>query len=289
MKITWEKVKSTFLSVWESVDNLFNEPVKYSRPPENEIEIAISVADDEANIDEDEGLDCGCGHVSPSDPLQIPVAENDQGIGLDALPERTFSPILGVSDDHIASVAADLGVEVCAIKSVAHVESSGSAYYASGKPVIKYERHIFDRETESKFSTIFPLISNSSMRHVYGEDNNYDLLYKAVNLDRDAALKSVSWGKFQIMGFNYKAAGYSNVEDFVTAMHKSEKIQFDAFVSFLKNDSERHAALKEKNWEKFTAKYNGGGWRKTNPNYPTRMKDFYEACVKESEEEGDAE
>jgi hypothetical protein len=50
------------------------------------------------------------------------------------------------------------------------------------------------------------------------------------------------------------------------------------FVSFLKMRDKRSAiaALYNKDWEGFTSKYNGGSWRKDNPDYPGKMKSKYE-------------
>ncbi|OOV89142.1 hypothetical protein MF4836_34345 [Pseudomonas sp. MF4836] len=39
----------------------------------------------------------------------------------------------------------------------------------------------------------------------------YERLITAYRLDEEAALQACSWGKFQIMGFNYRAAGFDSV------------------------------------------------------------------------------
>ena len=46
---------------------------------------------------------------------------------------------------------------------------------------------------------------------------------EAAHLNRIAALKSASWGKFQLMGFNYKLCGFNSLQAFVNAMYKNEE------------------------------------------------------------------
>ncbi|MEJ2621539.1 MAG: N-acetylmuramidase domain-containing protein [Candidatus Thiodiazotropha sp.] len=45
---------------------------------------------------------------------------------------------------------------------------------------------------------------------IQGGAAEHTRLKKTSTLNETAALKSAPWGKFQIMGFNYKAVGYSN-------------------------------------------------------------------------------
>jgi hypothetical protein len=75
-----------------------------------------------------------------------------------------------------------------------------------------------------------------------------------------AALKSASWGKFQIIGFNHAAAGFKELQAFVNAMYRSEGAQLDAFVAFVlheKLDDE----LRERRWADFARRYNGPGFK----------------------------
>lgn len=83
----------------------------------------------------------------------------------------------------------------------------------------------------------------------------------AVSLDREAALMSASWGKFQIMGFNYKKCGFKTIQEFVNAMYESESAQLKAFVAYIKN---RNLAdeLQNKQFAQFAYYYNGAGFKK---------------------------
>jgi hypothetical protein len=94
-------------------------------------------------------------------------------------------------------------------------------------------------------------------------------LDKAVAIDRECALQSCSWGLFQIMGFHWKALGYSSVQAFVNAAYKSEASQLDMFVRFIKINPGMLAALRAKDWAKFAKLYNGPEYMKNN--YHTKL------------------
>ncbi len=64
---------------------------------------------------------------------------------------------------------------------------------------------------------------------------------------------SASWGKFQLMGYNYALAGYYSLQDFVSAMYKSEGEHLLAFVHYLQSLS-LDEDLRNKNWEAFAYK-----------------------------------
>jgi LysM repeat protein len=171
--------------------------------------------------------------------------------------------------------AKALGVDVAAIKAVAQVEAAGAGFMADGRPKILFEAHIFSDKTNGKYDRSNPNISSARWnRDLYsGGAGEYPRLQQAMGLDRNAALQSASWGKFQIMGFNYKAAGYSSVEAFVQDMYKSEGKQLDAFVNFIKADPAMHSALKRHDWAGFAQSYNGSGYAANH--YDTKMRDAY--------------
>ncbi len=81
-----------------------------------------------------------------------------------------------------------------------------------------------------------------------------------MRLDRPAALKSASWGAFQILGSNHQAAGYDNVEDFCRGMCESEDRQLEAFVAFVKANR-LDDELRRQDWTGFARGYNGPGFR----------------------------
>lgn len=159
-----------------------------------------------------------------------------------------------LTEQDYINAAKELGCEVAAIKAVSEVEAPKGGFQADGRPTILFERHKFHEFTKGKYSKEFPEISNP--RPGGYTKNEFARLDKAAKLDRNAALKSASWGKFQIMGFNHNLVGFPVLQDFINAMYKSEGEQLKAFVKFIivnKLDDE----LRDKRWADFARVYNG--------------------------------
>lgn len=167
-----------------------------------------------------------------------------------------------------------LGCELAAIQAVSDVESKGAGFFPSGRPAILFEAHIFSRKTFHCFDKLHPTISSKSAnKKLYvGGDAEYDRLANAMALDRQAALLSASWGRFQIMGFNHAACGYATVEQFVGDMFDTEGKHLNAFVEFVKS-SKLTDALKNKQWATFAARYNGPAYAENA--YDTKMAAAY--------------
>lgn len=183
-----------------------------------------------------------------------------------------------IDESDYQSAANELGCEVAAIKAVSMAETgaTGSYYSFAGwdtVPAILYERHYFHRLTNGAHDKAEPEISDAA-RGGYGKYSaQYRKLLTAYDLAPDAALKSASWGKFQIMGANHAAAGYSSVQDFVSDISASEKNHLKAFVSFIKSDSRLSTAIVSKDWLSFARAYNGPAQE----GYDTKMRDNYNA------------
>jgi hypothetical protein len=113
----------------------------------------------------------------------------------------------------------------------------------------------------------FSEISNS-IRGGYGKlSAQYNKLLCAYDLN-----PSASWGRFQIMGNNFKLCKYNSVEEFIYDLSLSESKQLSCFVAFIKNNSKLHNAIKNKDWLTFALNYNGSGQQ----GYDIRMKGNYE-------------
>ena len=180
-----------------------------------------------------------------------------------------------ISNEAFQKAAEDLNVETAAIKAVSTVESRHSGFLDSGEPKILFEAHWFSRFTDNRFDNSHPSISSPTWdRSLYeGGQEEHERLQKAVELDREAALKSASWGKFQIMGFHWSTCGYENLQDFINAMYESEEAHLEAFVGFIKNENLAEP-LRDNRWSDFARRYNGPSFRQNN--YAKRMREKYE-------------
>lgn len=188
---------------------------------------------------------------------------------------------LEIIDADYGLAAKKLGCEAAAIKAVAVTEtgSVGSYYEFAGSdpvPAILFERHYFHQLTEGVYDKSHPDISNKYGGGYGKYSAQYRKLLRAYRLDKSAALKSASWGKFQIMGRWHEAAGHATVESFVKHISVSEKNHLDAFVNFIMADPRLSSAIIKKDWLKFAKAYNGPKQK----GYDVQMRENYEAFSK---------
>lgn len=178
----------------------------------------------------------------------------------------------GLTEADYERAAKKLGVDVNTVKAVASVESSGGGFDKAGDPKQRFEGHWFQKKTDGKYDESNPELSYSYKNRA-GKEHGKDVVADAAALDQKAAWESTSWGKFQIMGGNYKQAGYDNVEDYVADMKASEGKQLDAFVNYVQGSPGLEKALQDKDWAAFAKGYNGKNYK--DYNYDTRLENAY--------------
>ncbi|RRJ87373.1 DUF3380 domain-containing protein [Paenimyroides tangerinum] len=181
-----------------------------------------------------------------------------------------------VSDQHFESLSKDIGVEAKVFKAVAIVESGGRKSFldfnGEQKAKILYERHYMYRflkafktkeELENLKNSSPDLVHNvgtyKDPNAIYGtEKEQFKKIYEAKKIDNDSAIKSCSWGKFQVMGkyYNYLYESPAEMEE---AMNMCEVQHFAYFKVYLKDvvGSAIITAMKNKNWAKIAELYNG--------------------------------
>ena len=176
-----------------------------------------------------------------------------------------------LDDQAIEAAATKLGCSVAAVRAVIDVESRGG-FFPDGRPKILFERHYFSRLTKRKHDASHPHISLPKWGGYKGGTPEYDRLGEAIKLDRDAALRSASWGLFQIMGDNYKICGFGSAEDFVKAMVSGEAAHLDAFVAFVKKNRLDDELIRL-DWAGFARGYNGPAYKANK--YDTKLHAAY--------------
>jgi hypothetical protein len=170
--------------------------------------------------------------------------------------------------------AAVLACEPAAIRAVADVESGGrTGFLADGRPKILFESHVFSKLTGGEHDAAHPDVSTARWtRNYVGGAGEHDRLRRAIQLDREAALKAASWGKFQILGMNYGRVGFQTVDEFVEAQERSEKEHLNAFVKFILSH-DLSDELRDRAWAGFARKYNGPQYAKNH--YDQKMAEAY--------------
>lgn len=171
-----------------------------------------------------------------------------------------------ISEPAFEASAQLLRVPVSRVKAVCEVEAPDGGFDNKGQPRILFEAHRFSKLTGGVYDQTYPNISSPTWnRALYAKGPNADArntgeharLALAVSLKRAAALMSASWGRFQILGENFAACGFSELQSFINAMYKDEDAHLDAFTEFLRGDQRKLAALRTADWATFARLYNG--------------------------------
>ena len=190
------------------------------------------------------------------------------------LPEEGEALTLVEAD--FAAAARELGAEVAAVHAVAEVESGGrTGFDSANRPKILFETHKFRRHSGGKFNESHPHLTASyeseARRASYNKDQ-WTVLREAYALDPHAALKSASWGMFQVLGSNAFDCGWETLEQFVTDMFYSEGQHMRAFLGFCKKNSLTQY-LVSRDWASFASGYNGKDYAENL--YDTKMENAY--------------
>lgn len=166
----------------------------------------------------------------------------------------------GITLAQYKNAAAILKCEVAAIQAVDDVESAGNGFLKNGKLKILFEGHKFFIHTQGKFTTSNPDLCYKKYTDKFYNLNQWERFEAASKLDPIAAALSCSWGRFQIMGDEYKRCGYISVLEMVKDFQSSEGRHLIAVCRFIiskKIDDD----LRQLNWPTFAYYYNGKNYK----------------------------
>jgi hypothetical protein len=167
-----------------------------------------------------------------------------------------------------------LAIDLPTLWALLTVETRGFGYLPDRRPKILFERHIFHRRTNGRFSAAHPDISSPQSGGYLGEAAEYPRLEQALRLDRQAAFESASWGLGQIMGFNASALGYIGAEAMVGSFLESEDAQLDGVLRFIHNNPPLEKALNANDWARVAFFYNGQNFAKNQ--YDAKLSRFFD-------------
>lgn len=179
----------------------------------------------------------------------------------------------------IVNAAKALGVPTAAVMAVNEVESRGTGFLPSGKVAILYERHIMYRTLPdygidpAKAMRENPGLVNTARGGYLGGEREWQRMDKAMQINKDAAMESASWGAYQTMGFHWELMGFDSVQDYVRFVSASEANQLECFVRFIKSQRGLWNALKALNWAMFARLYNGSAYKENQ--YDTKLATAY--------------
>jgi len=179
---------------------------------------------------------------------------------------------LPLSDTGLQDCARLLNVGAAEIWTILSVETHACGFLPDRRPQILFERHLFHQQTKGVFDTSHPSISASTPGGYAGGAREYDRLHEAVALNRIAALSSASWGLGQVLGLNWKVAGFAGLDPMIKAMQDSEDQQLSAVANFL-HARKLHQLLAAHDWSGFAREYNGPDFQKNA--YDARLKSAF--------------
>lgn len=178
---------------------------------------------------------------------------------------------MGLGWEEIVEASRSLGVSPCFIWAVASNESGMQGFDASGRVLVRFEKHVFKRELRKRG------MAQATRAKVENLDGvRWATLNAAMNIHEKAALRATSFGMFQIMGFNHKAAGFDSVMDFVTAQKKGVSYQLESFCAFVRHEG--LAPLMQKNdFSGFARRYNGPAYAQNR--YDSKLEQAQKRCL----------
>jgi hypothetical protein len=214
--------------------------------------------------------------------VYVPTSKSDGRIDPSG---QTWNTLIGIGrvKGSLDELAKKYDLEPAVILAIQSVESGNNGYLADGRPKILFEGHVFWRMLKAAGKNPADYVKGNEDILFEKQDRSkytkgaseYARLEKAEEIDRVAALKSASWGEFQIMGFNHKTVGYPDVDSFVESISQPGAGQIRAVLAFMDNNKLLPLVRgPHKNWAKFAAAYNGAGYKKNQ--YDVKLQKAYE-------------
>ncbi len=196
-----------------------------------------------------------------------------------------------VTKKHFELLANELGVEREVLRAIAVAETGDKPpfrEYKSGErhALILYERHymrrflLADGMTSSEIgalSNLEPKIVHAfEAAYSYGSlDEQYFRLKRASEINRAAAIKSCSWGKFQVMGEYYRHL-YSSADELEVAQNYCALQHLQYFKVFLVKEKNLIGPMRSRDWTRIAQKYNG----MSQVGYDVKIRSAYEDLKK---------
>lgn len=160
------------------------------------------------------------------------------------------------------------------LQAILQIESGGRTHGESGKPIIRFEAHIF-RQMLGNDALWHDLFRTDSLRpwtnqerrlpsgewvaiHTGNQKDEWAAYEVAKSIDAEAAAKSISMGAGQIMGFNHARIGYPSAQAMLAAF-QSAPVQTIGFINFFLSDPALVDAMRRKDWDEIARRYNGSG------------------------------
>lgn len=187
-----------------------------------------------------------------------------------------------LTEEDYRQVAAELDVEVAAIKAIVDVETGRihRGFNPDDSPVIFFDLKVFRTMAARRkinladYTKSHAIVFQRPDAKRFGSQQlaHHECLRKAMSIDTVTAIEGTFWGMFQIGGFNWKRCGAESPQDFAELMSRTERDQLDLFAGFMRT-SGLLPHLRSKNWAAFARGYNGPAYAAQG--YHTKMAAAY--------------
>ncbi|WP_292488837.1 N-acetylmuramidase family protein [Mesorhizobium sp.] len=168
-----------------------------------------------------------------------------------------------LNDLDLPKLGASIGVGEDEIHAFLDVETRGHGFDTHGRPVILFEPHVFYRNLAgaARAKAVAAGLAYAKWGEKPYPRDSYPRLKAACAIDETAALRSASWGLGQVLGENFRAAGFATVQAMVEAMMADEALQLAAAVNFIAANR-LDGKLRRHDWAGFAKGYNGASYAK---------------------------
>lgn len=182
--------------------------------------------------------------------------------------------------EKISKLAIEFDFSPAALLAVVEVESAGKLFarvHGRNEPLIRFEGHYFYRRLKGNNRNIAVrsgLASSKAgrVKNPRSQAKRYDMLQRAMRIDKQAALESISIGVGQVMGAHWQWLGYKSVEAMLARARTGLVGQVELMVKYIIK-AKLSGALKRKDWNAFARGYNGPAYRRYK--YHTKMAAAY--------------
>jgi len=167
-------------------------------------------------------------------------------------------------------------IDPAALGAILEVESNGNGFI-NQRLVIRFEAHIFARELQDAPLYVKHFRNNDAGSpwldqfwrptiafawrpiHTGHQADEWAAFEFARSLNETVAMRSISMGAPQIMGFNHARIGYPTVQAMFTAFDDSYPAQLIGLVNFILSDDVLVDAIRRRDWLMVARLYNGPG------------------------------
>lgn len=212
--------------------------------------------------------------LEPADADKIPMKASFNGTQrLVAQAWNTQGGLLGVLSDVVQVAPAAAVAVLC-------VESGGRGFGDDGRMIIRFENHVFwdkwGKDHAAEFDAHFRF--NKSKRWLghqlcetaggdwtdchKSQDSEWHIFSFTRNIDEASAIRSISMGGPQIMGFNHHLIGYDSPREMFDRFAADLRAQILGLFDFVKGSgttSPMLEALRRRRFDDFATHYNGPG------------------------------